>query len=310
MKKWYLKALIQKVIAALPGSHRINYFFQRYVTGGVRLNDQYYRDKAQHALDHLRHFHQSSKNEPFISLEIGTGWYPIVPLYMFLAGAQKIYTVDITPLLSYRSLSQTVQFIQKEVGKSNAWNEELRTHLNPDRCEKFMQIHPLEQSFPELLASLHLEVLVGDARELPLKDASVDLIHSNNTFEHIDAQVLVDILEEFARILRPAGLMSHFIDMSDHFAHMDSSISIYNFLRYSEKTWQRIDNKVQPQNRLRLPDYEAMLRQCGFCLAEREIRPGDLTLLQTLSLSSPFTNYKPEDIAISHAHLIHQKTKI
>ena len=51
---------------------------------------------------------------------------------------------------------------------------------------------------------------------------------------------------------KPDGLHSHFIDMSDHFAHMDSSISIYHFLRYSEAQWKRIDNSIQPQNRWRL----------------------------------------------------------
>ncbi len=65
---------------------------------------------------------------------------------------------------------------------------------------------------------------------LNIKSDSVDFICSNNTFEHIPADILSAILREFKRVIKPGGLMSHFIDMSDHFAHFDSRITIYNFL--------------------------------------------------------------------------------
>ena len=70
---------------------------------------------------------------------------------------------------------------------------------------------------------------------LSLQKESVDFICSNNTFEHIPQEILRDILVEFKRVLHPNGLMSHFIDMSDHFAHFDSRITIYNFLQIQQK---------------------------------------------------------------------------
>ena len=35
IRKWHLKAIIQKTISFLPGSHKINYWFQKNITKGV-----------------------------------------------------------------------------------------------------------------------------------------------------------------------------------------------------------------------------------------------------------------------------------
>jgi len=85
-----------------------------------------------------------------------------------------------------------------------------------------------------------------------LEDNNIQLISSNNTYEHIYPEVLGGIIQRMWALLAPGGIMSHFIDMSDHFAHMDRGIDIYNFLRFSEKQWDLIDNRIQPQNRWRL----------------------------------------------------------
>ena len=49
----------------------------------------------------------------------------------------------------------------------------------------------------------NLHFLQGDARRLPLADASVDVVVSFETIEHFDRQG--DFLREVRRVLRPAG---------------------------------------------------------------------------------------------------------
>src|SRR5690606_17664077 len=110
MEKWKQKAIVQKVISYLPFSHNINYLFQKYVTKGVNLSDEYFYDRLGHARDHLLGFQKYSNSKaPSSCLEIGTGWYPIVPIGFFLAGADTIYSVDISFLTSKERLQTTLQ---------------------------------------------------------------------------------------------------------------------------------------------------------------------------------------------------------
>src|SRR4029078_511022 len=96
-------------------------------------------------------------------------------------------------------------------------------------------------SLNDVLSKLNIFYLIEDARSLSLADNSIDLVNSNNTFEHIYPEILIPILKDFKRVVKKDGVMSHFIDMSDHFAHFDKSINIYNFLRFTDAQWNRID---------------------------------------------------------------------
>ena len=97
MKTWVLKAIIQKQISFLPFPNKINYIFQKYVTKGGYLTDEYFYDRLDHAKIHLDAFYSNSEKQQLsVCLELGTGWYPIVPISFFLSGVQKTYSVDIS----------------------------------------------------------------------------------------------------------------------------------------------------------------------------------------------------------------------
>lgn len=302
MKKWILKAIIQKTISFLPGSHKLNYWFQKYVTKGVRLSDSYFSDKLMHALDHLNYARKYELPIQFRSLEIGTGWYPVIPLAFYLAGAKQVVTVDLNRLMNEQSLGDCIKTFQAALkeGKLSQFEE----HFKSERVEQLLMIDPAKREFETLLIALNLEYRVSDARSLEDEAETYDLIHSNNVFEHIYPNILKEILKEFKRVLKPSGIMSHFIDMSDHFAHLDSSISIYNFLRFSESQWRRIDNSVQPQNRLRLGDYEQLYQDLALNIKDSKQRPGEPEVLKNLKLHADFAQRDIKDLAISHAHLV------
>jgi len=302
MKKWVLKALIQKFISFLPGSNKINYWFQKYITKGVQLSDEYFSDKLVHAHDHLRFYSEASRKENFSSLEIGTGWYPVVPICMYLAGAGKVVSIDLSRLLNEEAFKETIL-------KFKTWQKEgklkkFEPYFLESRIVQLELLDPQNLDLEALLVAFNMDYRVGDARNLEDDKSSFDLIHSNNVFEHIYPQVLKEILLEFKRVLHPKGMMSHFIDMSDHFAHLDGSITIYNFLRFSESAWQRIDNSVQPQNRWRLADYHKLYQELELEIIKEETRPGDADLVAQLKLAKPYSERKAEDLAISHVHLV------
>jgi hypothetical protein len=305
IKKWMQKAIVQKAVSYLPFKYKINYLFQKHITKGVNLSDEYFYDRLSHARDHLNAYEKfASDGVPSTCLEIGTGWYPIVPVCFFLAGAKTIYSVDIFFHTSGKRIAATLQHIIRchEQGKLADF-----INYNADKIELLRKVlNDVDKKAPDvLLKNLNIHYLIEDARKLSLEDNSIDLVNSNNTFEHIYPQILIPILSEFKRVVKkPGGIMSHFIDMSDHFAHFDTNINIYNFLKFSDDQWRWIDNSIQPQNRLRIYDYLDIYRQLGIPVSEKHFRPGNLDDLKLVQLYQKYRNQKPELTAISHCHLV------
>lgn len=298
-----LKAIVQKAISFLPGSHRLNFFFQQYVTKGVRLSGDYFEDRLIHAKKHIGSFDKYAACDLNTTLELGTGWYPVVPVSLYLRGARQINTVDISPLTNKENLLATIRlFIEY------AENGKLQNYLEVD--EKRMEVLKIlakdEQnaSFEDMAEKLNIRFFVQDIRTLDLEDHSVHLIHSNNTFEHVYPDVLKGILSKFKKLAAGGGVICHFIDMSDHFAHFDKSINIYNFLQFSDRTWQRIDNSIQPQNRWRLSDYQNLYRDLSINISETDCRKGNIEELLSVGLAEKYDACDLKDLAISHCYLV------
>ena len=304
MKKWLLKAIVQKGISFLPGKHQINYLFQRFVTRGVQLRPAYLEDKLVHFQKHAGFFRKYRGELSGRSvLELGTGWYPVIPLCLYLEGAGPIFTVDISRLTNLENIRHTAWRLLERYRDGS-----LQTYVQvqPARLETLTDwVEALDDApVDESLGRLGIRYLVADARQLPLPDDSLDLVLSNNTFEHIYPEILAGILQEFQRVVQPNGLMSHFIDMSDHFAHLDPSITIYHFLRFSKGQWAWVDNSVQPQNRWRLSHYRRLYERLGIPITLEENRPGSLTELAKTPVHADFAGLSPEELAISHSYVV------
>ncbi len=303
--KWKLKAIVQKGISFFPQKERINYWFQKNVTKGVELNDLYFEYKITHASDHLRFFEQFADRHlsECKILELGTGWYPIVPVALFLNDIKEVTSLDLSDWMSSANLRTTCRkFI--EWRKQEKLSEFLPT-INEDRWQMIRDLANSEgEELDYMCSKISLKRWIGDARNTEFDNRSFNLICSNNTFEHIPEDILYGILAEFARVIKPDGVMSHFIDMSDHFAHMDSSINIYNFLRYSDQVWNRIDNSIQPQNRMRFRDYKQMYKNLELPVSHEEVRRGDLEALKQVPLDQKYRAYEPAELAISHGYIV------
>lgn len=306
LKKWMLKAVVQKTISYLPYKTNINYFFQRYITKGVLLNDEYFELKMVHAKEHLEFFDQYSDGQANdkTTLELGSGWYPIVPVSMFLSGFETIISLDIASWMNKKTIIQTLEMFV-EWSKTDRLDDFL-PNIQNDRWLQLREILSLQDTLDQdqICRLLRLKLMVKDARNTELPAQSIDFITSNNTFEHIYPNILKDIVKEFKRIVASDGLMSHFIDLTDHFAHFDNSITIYNFLKFSEKQWLNIDNSIQPMNRLRWKDYIKMYRDLDLPFEEEMVRQGDLNALNSVNVHDEYADYSKDELAISHGYFI------
>lgn len=306
MKKWILKAIVQKTISYLPARQRINHFFQKHVTKGVNLDDEHFGYKIQHASDHLRFFAQNKnyKKESSTVLELGTGWYPVIPIALFLSGYDKVVSVDLSSWLTKKG--QLTAIAKFEEWRKDGRLQVYLKNIDEERWTELMDIrtHHEKLSREDINEKIRLVPIVENLIETSLQNSTFEFICSNNTFEHVYADVLKKILLKFKELIMPGGTMSHFIDMSDHFAHFDKSITIYNFLKYSKAQWSRMDNDIQPQNRLRWIDYKKMYASLDIPISSEEFRPGDMEQLSSILVHEEYKSYSQEALAISHGYLI------
>lgn len=306
IKLWHIKAIVQKTISFIPFKEKANYFFQKHITKGVELSEQYFGDKIQHAKDHIFYFDKLNK-ENFDKkhvLELGTGWYPIIPISLFLCGYENIITVDSQNWLNKETLKISIDRFLKLNKKGT-----LKTFLPFIKEEKIHELSLLSNSLNNTtlensLKKLSIEYKIGDINHMNIQEKSVNYICSNNTFEHIDKENLKNILLLFKKLITNKGIMSHFIDMSDHFAHYDKTITIYNFLKYSNSLWKTIDNSIQPQNRMRFIDFKQMYKEINIGIDIEDYRKGNIEEVKNIKLDSHFKQYSFEDLAISHTYLI------
>jgi len=305
--RWWLKAGIQKGISILPWGRSIHHFLQQKLWRSLRLSDDFLIDRLSHVEKHLnawKHFHPSSN--PRAILELGTGWYPIVPIGMYLSGVDQIYSVDQNQYLSSSRFAELLSYLK-------AWHaegllERYLPSLQPERWKKLWQLHLRHQDdFDQLLSALPIHYWVGDGRALPYPQAHFDLIHSNNTFEHIPPKILVGLIQEMQRVLSPKGVMSHYIDLADHYSYGDSTLSPLHFLRFSERQWSWIENRFQSQNRLRINQYEALYEAQGLTTISAEVEYAAENALAGFKLAAPFATFPLDKVRVLYAQLISRK---
>jgi hypothetical protein len=298
MPSWLLKAAVQGAISSLPAADRLNYLLQRRVTGSVVLTDEVFQRKVAQCSRHIQSYQSAGAagGLPSLALELGTGWYPVVPVGLALAGVARVVTIDVSSLLSVERTRQVLTSYAALLRSGSA--QALLPEISGDRAEAVIAAADdrSAQSADELLEPLGVQVLIGDARSLTLPAGSVDLFLSNNTFEHIAPQVLREIIEEYKRLAAPGAVMDHFVDMSDHYAHFDTSITEFNYLRYSDRAWRLFNNRLQYQNRLRIPDYRRLLQEAGFVLVAEDGEQGQSDALARVQLAPRFRHYALEDL--------------
>lgn len=304
IKKWHLKAVIQKAISFVPVyGHQINFLFQKYITKGVQLTDHYFGLKSRHLFDNFKNIREH-QGQDVVLLEIGSGWYPTIPIGMYLLGIDKVLTYDIVDLMEKDNVIEVGQRFLKERGalesKYGVSFDDERVRVLQDALANQGRL-----SRTELLKQLGIEYITGDlVGDNLIQDKGVNTVVSNNTFEHISKPLLERLMDYLAKTCAPETVMTHFIDMTDHYAHLDSSITVYNFLKFSPSQWRWIDNSIQPMNRLRFPEYIKLHERFGFVVEEIQKWPYNLADLDRQTIHADFEQYRKEDIALCHAYVV------
>lgn len=262
---WQTKARIQRACAALPGGGQGVYYQLQRLAGGLRRPphpEPWFKAVVDIAAD-LRAAGVAIEGARL--MEVGTGRGLEVPAGFHLLGAGSIETYDLHRLLVDWRISGLLGHLASD-------GEAIAAYLGPQAVggaagvsQRIARLLAGQPDPAEAMRRMRIGYHApADAARTELPAGSIEAHISFTVFEHIPAPVLVAILKEAGRLLTPGGVAVHHVDLSDHFAHDDASISTINFLRYSQAEWDQLaGNDFAYHNRLRVDALHAVFAEAG-----------------------------------------------
>ena len=205
--------------------------------------------------------------------EFGAGWNLTSPILFYGLGINSQTLVDIEAHMRFELVNHTLDQYSRLRGELEALGE---TSLRPAESGTVDSMAQLEERFGILYLA------PSDARATGLPAESFDFCSSTYTLEHIPRADIAAIMLETRRLLRPGGIVSSYVDMQDHYSWFDPSISVYNFLKFSDRTWGFLNSPLHFQNRLRARDYRELCEGAGLEILSEDVNPPDPERLSQL----------------------------
>jgi hypothetical protein len=288
---WNAKAAAFRLFDRLPAGSTLHYVTQRRITRTIPRN---LSDHAGWQIEHARTFRRFYRGDLTQArlFEFGAGWDLHSSFVHWCYGINHQLVVDISRLAKLDLINLTIRHLQANPPDGSR------------RIPETLLSEPLDDSLRRSYG-IHYQA-PADARHTHLEDGCIDLICTTSVLEHIPPNELRDILVECRRIASDNAVASHVVDYTDHYAHSDRSIGPYNFLRYSERQWQRFNPAIHYQNRLRHFQYGELFDAAGFrVLDEKRIEPdGAAAALQSVPLAPPFRDFSHTQLAPVTGHWV------
>lgn len=300
--KWFFKAVLQKMLSALPGGTAINQAISEYICRNLPPDIS---TGVELALQHWT----AVERYPGVGLaagrcvEVGPGWAPVNAIVFYVAGVREQWLYDLNYYCRPRYLSHLLAKLPEyldQISRVCGVAREVAVH----RYEAVG-----DSDMPGLREVGIRYCAPSDAANTDLPDSSVDMLLTSRVLEHIPSRELNKLLTEWRRILRPGGVMSHIIDCSDHYSHCDGSISPVNFLRFNERTWELVSSRLSYCNRLRESEHIRMFREAGFdvMVVSSHISDEALEAVKSMPLAERFADMDPRDLAVVRSHIVAER---
>lgn len=180
-----------------------------------------------------------------------------------------------------------------------AWNEAAMKRLTV-----VSQHYPDCQTIFREMQFIYLAPVNTPFKDIP--SVSIDIVVSNDTFEHIPRNDLANLLRSSREVMNPDGIAIHVIDCSDHYSHSDQSISRINFLKFNESEWQKYNTRFLYQNRLRASDFRQMFKDGGFEIIDwRQKTSSDFPpSLSDIKIAPEFEHYNINDLTSTEISVV------
>ena len=302
---WRVKGVVQGVLSMVPGGGIINNCLQT-THGNLRdfdaIVDAMVVADWLVMLGNMQELGVRPQNLDYV--EVGTGWYPALPICFRLAGARSCRTFDVTRHLNHK---MTFRMLRR-----------LENHLPAIAEASFRPLAEVQAAYASLCDAKSTEQLLRaarieyfaphDAASSGLPDSSVDVVFSNSVLEHVPTDAILRIMRETRRILRKGGLAIHSANCGDHYAYFDRNITPVNYLIYPQRQWSKWNNSLLYQNRLRPSDFIDLAEQSGLRIVLHKSKPNPrlLSVLPTLTIAPEFRKYPLEQLASTSVDFVAQ----
>jgi SAM-dependent methyltransferase len=302
---WRVKGVTQKMLSCLPGGLTLNTWLQTAL-GDLRDFEGAIEGKIQDWVLSMKYLSEAGASiKGSHMMEIGTGWFPVLPVCFVLAGAHSVATFDIVPHLTTGGMRRLLKALGNHIPLISE-----TAQLSPKSLSERLELLSRPTSLKEQLNNGHIDYFApADARSTGLESNSIDIVYSNSVFEHVPKETIRQLIVESYRVLKSGGVAMHNIACNDHYAFFDKSISFVNFLQFSEKEWRFWNNSLLYQNRLRDPELLQLLRDAGFEITAHRtnVRPGTLEGLRSIRIAPEFRSFSEEDLVTTTSDLVGRK---
>lgn len=231
-----------------------------------------------HNYERIKYFLERSDGELSgkIVLEIGSGWFPTIPILLVRDGAKKVFMSDLNVHMDDITFQATASYLKNR-------------YPNNDFIRNIMGF-----------SSLPIEYL-APFNSAALTDKSLDIVMSHAVLEHIPKSDIYNLFSSLRPKISDNGIMIHMVDHSDHFEHYDKSISRINFLTWNEEKHALINYLIKDgENRMRHHEYHQVFQDAGFKVVneEADLHKQTLENVKFLDLVYPYSKMSPEQLAI------------
>jgi hypothetical protein len=232
IKKYIFRLCFYKLIDSFPSAigHFIFFNLQKLVGQlGVKryiLSGENFVQKIIPAI---------KKNKFEIGVEIGTGWYPVVPVLLIKEFRNlEIFSYDLRKLMSVSNLVETISVLRaKDEMGHNSFSYKCGVDLTSYRFN---------------------EIKYNEKRVF---------FFSKATLQHVPKSVITEIHKNLIQQF-PSHTIYHLVNCNDHRQHTDKSLSKYEFLKYDEGSWKKRHANFDFHNRMRAAEYETLFTDLGY----------------------------------------------
>lgn len=291
--RWWMHWGIQAVLARVPGGQTIHRHLQENFGQLKHLESG---NQFENALEIIESAVSVIGSLPGVRVaEIGTGWVPAVPMALGLIGCE-VHTFDVASLTNQDYFRRTLE----------AWEPRLAelaqaAQQSHDEVAKRWERLARTQSLAEFCSQTGGRCLAPvDTTCLPDSSGTFDLVVSNLVMQCVPEELIVPVLRESARLLKPAGWAIHRITMADEYATSDTERHRLHYLAYSRETWNRwFNHSLKVQNRWRASQFLDAFRDVGFVPHEvqKSIDQSGVDFFRQVPFAPEFAHLDEDDLA-------------
>lgn len=300
--KWWVKIAGFKALSLMPGGAQLYRWAQENLTGSLVPTPDRVRQKIEVGIQYFSALQSLGQENLLLRgrhLDLGSGWHPTVPLLFHALGCPAQVLADVAPVMTRETARQTsTTFLQVLPSVAPAL---------PVQTERVRQLQ--SYAWPDWPPrDLGWDYRAPYMDWLGSQRSALDLVTSTQALLHVPRAVLREIFSAVVWALKPGGIFIATIHLRDLFADGDPSITPYNHLRYSPRFWEGwINSPLMSYNRLKAPDYRALLEESGLRLLKFEVAPGHPALLEKIRIHPSFAGYSREALAAHHLFFAGQK---